>query len=114
MSVLRVPYHLDEYLPHLDLPLEQGRDITPALPAGDVWDRLGVLYSAVGQAVADITRSGARPVVVSGDCTTSLGIMAGLQHAGRIRPSSGSMPTATCRPWRPPRPATSVACRCGC
>jgi arginase len=82
MNVLRVPYHLDEYLPHLDLPLEQGRDITPALPAGDVWDRLAVLYSAVGQAVADGTRRGARPVVVSGDCTTSLGIMAGLQHAG--------------------------------
>jgi len=82
MSVLRVPYHLDEYLPDLGLPLEEGRDITPALPAGAVWDRLAVLYSAVGQAVADLTRRGARPVVVSGDCTTSLGIMAGLQHGG--------------------------------
>ncbi len=82
MSVLRVPYHLDEYLPDLGLPLGPGRDITPALPAGGMWDRLAVLYSAVGQAVADSTRRGARPVVVSGDCTTSLGIMAGLQHGG--------------------------------
>jgi arginase len=82
VSVLRVPYHLDEYLPDLGLPLGPGRDITPALPGGDVWDRLAVLYAAVAEVVADTARRGGRPVVVSGDCTTSLGTVAGLQRAG--------------------------------
>jgi arginase len=82
VAVLRVPYHLDEYLPDLDTLLEGGQEITPVLPAGDVWDRLAVLYSAVGQAVAGSTRRGSVPVVVSGDCTTSLGIVTGLQRAG--------------------------------
>jgi arginase len=82
MAVLRVPYHLDEYLPDLDTPLDAGREIAPVLPAGDVWDRLAVLYSAVGEAVAGSARRGLVPVVVSGDCTTSLGTVTGLQRAG--------------------------------
>jgi arginase len=82
VAVLRVPYHLDEYLPDLDTLLEAQQEIAPVLPAGDVWDRLAVLYSAVGQAVADSARRGSVPVVVSGDCTTSLGIVAGLQQDG--------------------------------
>jgi len=82
VAVLRVPYHLDEYLPDLDTLLEAQQEIAPVLPAGDVWARLAVLYSAVGQAVADSARRGSVPVVVSGDCTTSLGIVAGLQQDG--------------------------------
>jgi arginase len=82
VTVLRVPYHLDEYLPDLDTLLEAQQEIAPDLPAGDVWDRLAVLYSAVGQAVAGTARRGSVPVVVSGDCTTSLGIVAGLQQDG--------------------------------
>jgi arginase len=82
VAVLRVPYHLDEYLPDLDTLLEAQQEIAPVLPAGDVWDRLAVLYSAVGQAVAGTARRGSVPVVVSGDCTTSLGIVAGLQQDG--------------------------------
>jgi len=82
MSVLKVPYHLDEFLPDLDLPLGAGRTVTADLPAGDVWTRLGTLYRAVASAVAREARQGAVPVVVSGDCTTALGTMAGLQRAG--------------------------------
>ena len=52
MSVLKVPYHLDEFLPDLDLPLGAGRTVTADLPAGDVWTRLGTLYRAVASAVA--------------------------------------------------------------
>ena len=40
MTVLRVPYHLDEYLPDLELPLApaqlgSAQAITAELPAGD-------------------------------------------------------------------------------
>ncbi len=34
------------------------------------------------EAVAEAVRQERRPVVVSGDCTTALGTVAGLQHAG--------------------------------
>jgi arginase len=82
VSVIGVPYHLDEQLPGLDLTPRPEQTVTADLPPGDAWDRLAALYSAVGQAVAGTARGGGRPVVVSGDCTTSLGTVAGLQHAG--------------------------------
>ncbi len=87
MTVLRVPYHLDEYLPDLDLLLESAQTepaqtITAELPAGDTWARLTVLYRQVADAVARAVGDGSRPVVLSGDCTTSLGTVAGLQRAG--------------------------------
>jgi arginase len=81
MSVIQVPYHLDEYLPDLDVPLPADAVITADLPAGDVWDRLSVLYADLAAAVAGEAGCG-RPVVVSGDCMTALGTMSGLQRAG--------------------------------
>jgi arginase len=80
--ILRVPYHIDEYLPDLDLPLQADAEITADLLRGDAWERLAVLYSAVAGAVAEAAGRSVRPVVVSGDCTTSLGTVAGLQRAG--------------------------------
>jgi arginase len=47
-----------------------------------VWERLGTLYSNVAAQVAATAAAGGSPVVMSGDCTTSLGTMAGLQRAG--------------------------------
>lgn len=41
-----VPYHLDELLPDLDLPLQPDKVVTADLPAGDVWARLTALYLA--------------------------------------------------------------------
>jgi arginase len=82
VSVLAVPYHLDEFLPALDLPLQPDEVITADLPDGETWDRLAVLYRAVARAVAASSARGERPVVVSGDCTTALGTVAGLQAAG--------------------------------
>ena len=82
MSVIQIPYHLDEYLPDLDVPLPPDTVITADLPAGDVWDRLSALYAGLAGAVAGEARRGGRPVVVSGDCTTALGTMSGLQQAG--------------------------------
>jgi arginase len=83
MDVIELPYHLDEYLPGLDVPLRPAEVVTAELPAGDVWERLAILYALAGQAVADAAARGAGPVVVvSGDCLAALGTVAGLQRAG--------------------------------
>jgi arginase len=83
VTVIAVPFHLDEHLPDLDLPLAPGRTIALDLPPGTPWERMAVLYEEVADAVATEVRAGRVPVVVSGDCTTSLGVVAGLQRAGR-------------------------------
>jgi arginase len=82
MRVIQVPYHLDEYLPDLDFPLDPTETITVELPAAGTWARLAALYSAVGLAVTDAVAHEDCPVVMSGDCTTSLATVAGLQRAG--------------------------------
>ena len=83
MTVIAVPFHLDEPLPELELPLVPDRVVAPALPDGAPWERMAVLYEEVADAVAAEVGSGRVPVVVSGDCTTALGVVAGLQRAGR-------------------------------
>jgi arginase len=84
MAIIEVPYHLDEYLPDLELPrrADGGRAVVTAeLPPGDPWDRLAVLYEELAETVA--ARAGEGEVtVLSGDCAASLGTMAGLQRAG--------------------------------
>jgi arginase len=83
VTVIGVPYHLDEYLPDLDLTPEPAELITPELPSTETWPRLAVLYTAVARAVTSDSPDAARPVVVaSGDCLTALGTIAGLQAAG--------------------------------
>jgi arginase len=85
VSRLLVPYHLDEHRPDLEVPLDVDRTISVTLHGDDPWARMAVLYEAVSEAVAAIVREGGRPTVVSGDCTTALGTVAGLQRAG-LRP----------------------------
>jgi arginase len=77
-----VPYHIEEYLPGLDVPVPAQDVVTAELTGTTVWERLAALYDRVADAVADAARRGDRPVVVSGDCTTSLATVAGLQRAG--------------------------------
>jgi arginase len=78
-----VPYHVTDHLPDLDVPAPADRTVTADLPAGDPWAAMAVLYESVAIAVVDAVRAGdPRPTVVSGDCTTSLGTVAGLQRAG--------------------------------
>src|SRR5690349_6942197 len=59
-----------------------GAEVTAELPDGvDMWHRLGALYEQVARAVAAERH---RPlVVVTGDCIAGLGVLAGLQRAGR-------------------------------
>ncbi|MCD0451032.1 arginase family protein [Actinocorallia sp. API 0066] len=86
MSVISVPYHLDERLPAFEAPVEADETITLLLPESGHWQRMAVLYDTVADTVAKAVSEGDRPVVVSGDCTTSLGVVAGLQRAG-VQPS---------------------------
>jgi arginase len=81
VRTITVPYHLDEWLPGLDLPLDGAETVTATLPSGDVWDRLAALYQAVAGPVRSAVMGGDVPLVLSGDCTTALGTVAGLQAA---------------------------------
>ncbi len=95
MAVVLVPFHLDEHLPELGDALPPGIDVVtvvPVLPGSGEWERYGALHEAVAQAVHAQAVSHERgaseagacgPVaVVSGDCTVSLGTVAGIQRAG--------------------------------
>lgn len=87
-TVIAVPYHLDEHLPGLDFVLPPDQVITADLaPADEIWDRLAPLQSAVAGAVSAAAADGSCPVVVSGDCFTALGVVAGLQAAAAGRAS---------------------------
>ncbi|WP_369141164.1 arginase family protein [Modestobacter versicolor] len=78
MRLLSVPFHLDEHLDDFDLGVPVDAVVDAELPPGDPWDRMAVLYEQVAAAVGD-----GAAVVASGDCTTSLGVLAALQRAGR-------------------------------
>jgi arginase len=82
VRTLAVPYHLDEHQPDLDLPLPASEVIAADLAAGDPWTRMAVLYGRLADAVAGVVGSGGVLLVQSGDCTTALGTVAGLQRAG--------------------------------
>jgi arginase len=81
VPTLQVPYFVDERLNASEMGLPDLAEITAELPAGvDVWHRLGTLYEQVARAVA---AEGGPHVVVLGDCIAGLGVLAGLQRAGR-------------------------------
>jgi arginase len=80
VTTIIAPYHLDERIADLGIPADH-TVVTP-LPPDDPWSRLAVQYDAVADTVAEAVRGGERPAVVSGDCTTALGTVAGLQRAG--------------------------------
>jgi arginase len=81
VQTLLVPYFVDERLNALEMGLPNLAEVTAELPADvNVWHRLGALYEQVARAVA-AERS--PQVVVTGDCIAGLGILAGLQRAGR-------------------------------
>src|SRR5262245_9727535 len=87
MTSILVPYHLDEHLADLDVPASVDTTITVELPPGEPrgeagWARLGHLYQAIADAVDGAASRGDRPMVLSGDCTTAIGTVAGLQRAG--------------------------------
>jgi arginase len=78
MTVLLVPYHLDERLPDHEFPLVADRVVTKDLHDEHFWSRLADLYDLVGDAVA----TAKHPVIVTADCTVALGVVSGLQRQG--------------------------------
>ncbi|NNG36176.1 arginase family protein [Nakamurella aerolata] len=85
MSVILSPFHLDEQLSG-PWPLPPDVTLTPDLPSGSPWERMAVISTGIAGAVADSCRRGDVPVVLSGDCVASLGVVAGVQRAG-VNPS---------------------------
>jgi arginase len=78
-DLIVAPWHLDEHIPAFPIPASVTETICPALPAGPAPGRMALLYQAVAGAVA----RAARPLLLSGDCPTALGAVAGLQRRYR-------------------------------
>jgi arginase len=78
-DLIVTPWHLDEYIPAFPIPANVTETIWPALPEGPASGRMTLLY----QAVADAVQRAARPLLLSGDCATALGAVAGLQRRHR-------------------------------
>lgn len=74
-----VPYHLDQRIDAFCGGLPVDHVVTAELPSEGPWQRMAVLYEKVAERVS---AQPAPALVVSGDCTTSLGVLAGLQRAG--------------------------------
>lgn len=86
MVPILLPYHLDEHVPELQVPLRPELTVERELPEGDAWARMAALYRPLAEQVTELAARGQVPVVQSGDCTASMGVVAGLQHAG-LQPS---------------------------
>ena len=80
MPTIAVPYHLDERLEAFEAGLPVDIEITVDLADTGSWNRMAKLYELVAQVVA---AQAVPPLVIAGDCTTSLGVLAGLQRSGR-------------------------------
>lgn len=78
MTVLSVPFHLDEPLTGFVPPAPPDEVVVPDLPPGTAWERMAVLYAEVAGALGRDELQ----VVLSGDCTTALAVVAGLQRSG--------------------------------
>jgi arginase len=78
-DLIVTPWHLDEHIAAFPIPAGQNETIHLDLPAGPPPGRMTLLY----QAVADAVERAARPLLLSGDCSTALGAVAGLQRRHR-------------------------------
>jgi arginase len=76
MTTIALPFHLDQPIDDFEAPIEVDRLLVPEPRGGSPWDRMVSIYREVAAAVAEAPS----PVVMSGDCTTSLATVAGLQR----------------------------------
>lgn len=83
--VVYFPFHQDERLGADTIPVDAFHTtvVAPALPEGDQWQRLLVLYDAMAEAVTASVREDGLTTVVTGDCLALLGTLAGAQRAGQ-------------------------------
>jgi len=82
MARITVAYFLDEHLPGLDLALPGTIAVTAGPIGGTGWAAVLPVCESVAAVVAQTVVGGERRVVLSGDCITALGTVAGLQRAG--------------------------------
>jgi arginase len=75
-DLIVTPWHLDEHIPDFPVPVGPAATINPPVPDGAIPGRMTVLHRAVTDAVA----GAARPLLLSGDCPASLGVVAALQR----------------------------------
>jgi arginase len=78
-DLIVAPWHLDEHIVAFPVPVGVAETIRPSLPDGPVPGRMTLLHREVADAVA----RAARPLLLSGDCPTALGVVAGLQRRYR-------------------------------
>jgi len=83
MKIL-TPFFIGEPEPGLNAIANQSWVLnTPPLPANATpQQRMTILYRALAAQVEKSARAGKTPVSVCGDCLSSIGVLAGLQHAG--------------------------------
>jgi arginase len=79
MRALLVPYHLDEHLPDLDVPLAPDGLIAPELHGDTRAARMAGIFAALA---AEVASADELPIVLTGDCTAAVGVVAGLQRRG--------------------------------
>jgi arginase len=75
-DVIVSPWHLDEHLPAFPVPAGAAATVVPPLPAGSRPARMRRLFEALADAIA----AADRPLLLSGDCTSALGAVTGLQR----------------------------------
>lgn len=75
-DLIVTPWHIDEDIPDFPIPANATAALRPPLPKSTVPTRMSVLHRAVADTVVDSER----PLLLSGDCPTARGAVAGLQR----------------------------------
>ena len=82
--MILTPFYLDEPLPELEVLAAPDWIINkPLLPDGEKQQRLSALHKPLADFTQQIVLNGKLPVSIAGDCCTTLGVLTGLQRAGR-------------------------------
>ena len=82
-QMILTPFFLDEPLPGLESLAAADWFINkPILPDAEKQQRLSALHKPLADFTQQSVISGKRPVSIAGDCCTTIGMLAGLQHAG--------------------------------
>lgn len=77
------PFFLDQPLPAAErLALPDGMINKPPLSGEPQMARMSIVHESLAGLVAEVVKRGQRPLSVSGDCCTAIGVLAGLQRAG--------------------------------
>jgi arginase len=83
-QMILTPFFLDEPLPELEILAAPDWIINkPLLPHGEKQQRLSVLHKPLADFTQQIVLNGKQPISIAGDCCAAIGMLAGLQRAGR-------------------------------